>query len=126
MGKITLNEDNENGSLWMTSKNFTLHPKFDGKQIFNDIALVFLPSEVSFNANIRPACLPSQSMTENNLVGYTATGMESFLVHLLSNLFLLTRRERRGNQKMLKRKMTILRKKNVKAPPAPSLKRSYA
>ncbi|XP_067137666.1 proclotting enzyme-like [Centruroides vittatus] len=49
------------------------HAKFMRHGFYNDIGIIQLASEVKYNIDISPVCLPSMKMADNNLEGYMAT-----------------------------------------------------
>lgn len=63
---------NEASRIDLHVGNLTLHPNYDIKYEYDDIALINLTDKVQFNFAIRPACLPQESITYNTSA--TATG----------------------------------------------------
>ena len=52
----------------------TNHPRYDPKSMDNDIAMVELDSEVEFNDNMKPVCLPTSSSNFRDETMCTVTG----------------------------------------------------
>ncbi|MCL4145057.1 UNVERIFIED_CONTAM: hypothetical protein GTU68_036852 [Idotea baltica] len=55
---LTVNEDSQ---VSMTSTDFFIHEDYSSTLIHNDIAMIQLPSSLTFNDYIQPVCLPSGS-----------------------------------------------------------------
>merc|ERR1711994_548531 len=68
----------------ITSYEGFTHPDWNSNDLNSDIALVKLPSKITFNDYIRPACLPTYSDVGNDYVAEPTTpvgwGMASFLL----------------------------------------------
>merc|ERR1712183_508498 len=63
----------------ITSYNGWTHPQWNTQDLSNDLALIELPSPISFNDYIKPSCLPSTGDTadEDELVTCTGWGKPS-------------------------------------------------
>lgn len=61
--------ENQQGSRTIVSRNFRNHPNYNPKTLVNDIALIKLPSAITFNQYINKIRLPMQA---NSYVGVTA------------------------------------------------------
>ncbi|XP_023300288.2 chymotrypsin BI-like [Lucilia cuprina] len=61
-----------NYQLNMSSSTFFLHPKFDPDTLFNDIALIKLPTALKFNKNVNKIDLISSKESSNNFLGAQA------------------------------------------------------
>ncbi|MCL4151566.1 UNVERIFIED_CONTAM: hypothetical protein GTU68_005541 [Idotea baltica] len=55
---LTVNEDSQ---VSLTSTDFFIHEDYSSLLIHNDIAMIQLPSSLTFNDYIQPICLPSGS-----------------------------------------------------------------
>lgn len=72
------------------------HPDYKSKSKYNDIALLRLETDVTFNEYIRPACLPEHSSIDliATATGWGQTEYQSQSSHLLkTELILSTHRE---------------------------------
>ncbi|XP_031617181.1 serine protease persephone-like [Contarinia nasturtii] len=75
LGKIDLTD--ESPSNYRTNyyiQNFTRHPNYSMNMEKNDIALLRLTKKISFNNNIRPACLHTDMGDIDNRTKLTVTG----------------------------------------------------
>jgi len=76
--KIVLGEfdvNNEEGNeVVIAARKVTNHPRYNSNSMDNDIAIVELDSEVSFNDNMKPVCLPSRGMKFRSNTMCTVTG----------------------------------------------------
>ncbi|XP_037809746.1 chymotrypsin BI-like [Lucilia sericata] len=61
-----------NNELNMSSSAFFIHPKYDPDTLFNDIALIKLPTSLKFNENIKTIDLIDSKESSNNFVGAPA------------------------------------------------------
>lgn len=59
---IKASKEEEPGRLIVnvTKEAIFTHPKYDGDRVFNDISIIRLPEKLTYNANIRPVCLPNR------------------------------------------------------------------
>ncbi|XP_062316169.1 chymotrypsin-like elastase family member 2A isoform X1 [Osmerus eperlanus] len=58
LGKHNLKNANEAGSMGIAPAKIIVHEKWDSYRIRNDIALIKLPSPISFSNTVMAACLP--------------------------------------------------------------------
>merc|ERR1712193_423167 len=58
-GAHNVREPSEDNRVEITSFNGWYHPQWDPNTLSNDIALIELPSPITFNDYIKPSCLPS-------------------------------------------------------------------
>merc|ERR1712042_275677 len=78
-GAHNVREDSEPDRVEITSYNGWTHPQWDSNTLSNDIALIELPSPLSFNDYIKPSCMPMAGDTAdpNELVTCTGWGKPS-------------------------------------------------
>merc|ERR1712142_57398 len=78
-GAHNVREPSEPNRVEITSFNGWYHPQWDPNTLSNDIALIELPSPITFNDYIKPSCLPSVGDTAdpNELVTCTGWGKPS-------------------------------------------------
>ncbi|TRY82328.1 hypothetical protein DNTS_000060 [Danionella cerebrum] len=74
LGKHNLALSSESGSLAITPAKIIVHENWDSYNIRNDIALIKLPSPVTFSDKISPACLPDSGVTLPNNFPCYVTG----------------------------------------------------
>nr|ANG56302.1 chymotrypsin-like serine protease [Eriocheir sinensis] len=80
---IRLNEDTQ---VSMTSTDFTVHEDYGPFFIRNDIAVIKLPSAVSFTTEIQPVALPSSDIAVGTIVTPTGWGKSSDSASGISNV----------------------------------------
>ncbi|XP_045139168.1 chymotrypsin BII-like [Portunus trituberculatus] len=68
---------NEASQVTLTSTNFFTHADWNYFSLKNDIALIKLPSAVSFNSYIQPVSLPSSDVSVGTIVTPTGWGRPS-------------------------------------------------
>merc|ERR1711973_240016 len=73
-GAHNVRESSEPNRVEITSFNGWYHPQWDPNTLSNDIALIELPSPITFNDYIKPSCLPSVGDTADPNELVTATG----------------------------------------------------
>merc|ERR1711921_307 len=73
-GAHNVREPSEDNRVEITSFNGWYHPQWDPNTLSNDIALIELPSPITFNDYIKPSCLPSVGDTADPNELVTATG----------------------------------------------------
>ncbi|XP_075977377.1 transmembrane protease serine 9-like [Anticarsia gemmatalis] len=59
------------GGVRLSTRDVTMHPQWNPRNAFNDIAVIRLPSSVSFNNVIQPIALPDNHVN-NNFDGWNA------------------------------------------------------
>eukprot|EP00091_Calanus_sinicus_P008396 TRINITY_DN2047_c0_g1_i1.p1 TRINITY_DN2047_c0_g1~~TRINITY_DN2047_c0_g1_i1.p1 ORF type:complete len:358 (-),score=125.82 TRINITY_DN2047_c0_g1_i1:49-1032(-) len=62
-GAHNVRADSEPERVEISSYNGWTHPQWDSNDLSNDLALIRLPQKITFNDNIRPACLPTPDLT---------------------------------------------------------------
>merc|ERR1712029_1047935 len=73
-GAHNVRESSEPNRVEITSFNGWYHPQWDPNTLSNDIALIELPSPITFNDYIKPSCLPDMGDTADPDELVTATG----------------------------------------------------
>merc|ERR1712154_252247 len=73
-GAHNVRESSEPNRVEITSFNGWTHPQWDPNTLSNDLALVELPSPISFNDYIKPSCQPAASDTADVGELVTCTG----------------------------------------------------
>lgn len=53
----------------LKATKFINHPQYDPTKIANDVALIELPKEITYNEHTRPACLPLRKSIEKDITG---------------------------------------------------------
>merc|ERR1719187_3167331 len=61
-GAHNVRASSEPDRVEITSYDSWEHPQWDSNELINDLALIRLPSKITFNDYIRPACLPTHDM----------------------------------------------------------------
>jgi len=64
-GAHNVRASSEPDRVEITSYDSWEHPQWDSNELINDLALIRLPSKITFNDYIRPACLPTSDMVAN-------------------------------------------------------------
>merc|ERR1711994_207541 len=72
-GAHNVRASSEPHRIEITSYEGFTHPDWNSNDLNSDIALVKLPSKITFNDYIRPACLPTYSDVGNDYVGEPTT-----------------------------------------------------
>ena len=67
-GTINLDDTSTN----MTSTQIYNHPQYNSSNLDNDLALIQLPTPITFTKDIQPIALVSSSQADNNFVGNVA------------------------------------------------------
>ncbi|XP_055531351.1 collagenase-like [Wyeomyia smithii] len=75
MGGLRINDSAEPGTIRMTVTEFIVHTGYEEDGENFDVALVVLPSAISFSDNIQPVRLPNRRQVEGSFVGQQATFM---------------------------------------------------
>merc|ERR1719516_81588 len=73
-GAHNVRESSEPNRVEITSFNGWTHPQWSPNDLANDIALIELPSPITFNDYIKPSCLPDAGDTADPDELVTATG----------------------------------------------------
>merc|ERR1711982_250079 len=73
-GAHNVRESSEPNRVEITSFNGWTHPQWSPNDLANDIALIELPSPITFNDYIKPSCLPDMGDTADPDELVTATG----------------------------------------------------
>jgi len=75
-------------SIQITSFNYVIHPDWNPITLSNDIAIIYLPSNVEFTDFISPICLPEigDTVTDGDLVTIVGWGKESDIGSISSSL----------------------------------------
>merc|ERR1719447_2778906 len=64
---------NEGGS-WISAKRVINHPNYHSANLHNDIAVLELSEDITFTANIKPACLPTSAAKDYSNLAATISG----------------------------------------------------
>merc|ERR1719167_1760286 len=64
---------NEGGS-WISAKKVINHPNYRSAKLDNDIAVLELSEDITFTANIKPACLPTSATKDYSNLAATISG----------------------------------------------------
>jgi len=64
---------NEGGS-WISAKRVINHPNYHSANLDNDIAVLELSEDITFTANIKPACLPTSAAKDYSNLAATISG----------------------------------------------------
>jgi len=73
-GAHNVRESSEPNRVEITSFNGWTHPQWSPNDLANDIALIELPSPITFNDYIKPSCLPESGDTADETELVTCTG----------------------------------------------------
>ncbi|XP_044261229.1 transmembrane protease serine 9-like [Tribolium madens] len=76
LGSNSLKGDDSSRVVFQTTK-YILHENYNKNTLANDIGLIPLPQDVSFNDNIQPVSLPSKGLTDGTLVTISGWGLTS-------------------------------------------------
>lgn len=89
LGDLNLEEENDGAKPQTVNvASVTVHPNYKPPQIYHDIALIKLARKVTFDKNLRPACLQVKREVYADKVVATGWGSTNYGMYVQKNFLL--------------------------------------